>query len=221
MGDLKSSLLISLQVSLLATLVAATIGLPLAWALSRRGWRGRTAVDIAVNLPLALPPTVVGYYLLRLLGRYGPVGWLSERALGASLIFTPTAAVLAAAILCLPLFVQSVRNAIEAVPGEIYEAAQIDGATRLQAVRLVFMPLARAGIWTGAVLAYARSLGEFGATLMVAGNIPGKTQTLSLAIYAAVQSGNEPRAQQIALLLTAVAAAAIWVGLRWRSSPAA
>lgn len=214
--DLLSSLGISLRISLIATLVSAMMGLPLAWALSREGWRGRSLLDLAVNLPLAMPPTVLGYYLLMMIGRAGPVGLLTRRLWGSTLIFTPTAAVLASAAVCLPLFVQAARNALEEVPVEVYEAAQVDGANRMASFRYIFLPLAWPGIWTGVLLAYARSLGEFGATLMVAGNIPGKTQTLSLAIYSAVQAGQEQRANLIALLLTSVAGLSLWVGLRWR-----
>jgi len=214
--DLQSNLWISLQISLQATLLVFLLGLPLAWWLARPGWRGRTVLDIVVNLPLALPPTVLGYYLLLLIGRDGPVGWLTRRLTGQTLIFSPAAAVLASTVVCLPLFVQAARNALEDVPPDVHEAAQIDGASRWQAFRFIFAPLAWPGIWTGVLLAYARSLGEFGATLMVAGNIPGKTQTLSLAIYSAVQAGDTNTAHLLAVVLTGVASVSIWIGLRWR-----
>lgn len=219
MSDLTTNLLISVRVALLATLVAAALGLPLAWALSRPGWKGRSLVDLAVNLPLALPPTVLGYYLLIMIGRDGWIGRLTRSLWGETLIFTPTAAVLASAVVCLPLFAQAARNALEEVSAEVYEAGQVDGASRLQAFRHLFLPLAWPGIWTGVLLAYARSLGEFGATLMVAGNIPGRTQTLSLAIYSAVQAGDAHRANLIALILTSVAGLSLWAGLRWRRRP--
>lgn len=218
MDLLRSNLLISLQISLVATLLVMLTGLPVAWALSRPGWRGRALLDVAVNLPLALPPTVLGYYLLLLIGREGPVGALTRRLWGGTLLFTPTAAVLASAVVCYPLFVQAARNALEEVPGEVYEAAQIDGAGRRAAFRHIFLPLAWPGIWTGVLLAYARSLGEFGATLMVAGNIPGKTQTMALAIYSAVQGGQERTAHLLALGLTMVAGLSMWLSLRLRSA---
>jgi len=214
--DLTANLLISLQISLAATLVSALLGLPLAWALSRPGWRGRGLLDVLVNLPLALPPTVLGYYLLLMIGREGPVGRLSRWLWGGSLIFTPAAAVIASVAVCLPLFVQSARNALEEVPHEVYEAAQMDGAGRWGAFLHIFLPLAWPGLWTGVLLAWARSLGEFGATLMVAGNIPGRTQTLSLAIYSAVQAGQTARANLLALMLTSVAGISLWAGLRYR-----
>ncbi len=215
MQDIASNLWISGKISLLATAVVLIVGLPLAWALARPRWRGRSVLDVAVNLPLALPPTVLGYYLLLLIGRQGPIGRLTMHLWGATLIFTTAAAVLASAVVCLPLFVQAARNALEAVPHEVYEAAQIDGAARVETFRFVAVPLAWPGIWTGVLLAFARSLGEFGATLMVAGNIPGKTQTMSLAIYSAVQGGQSLTAHTLALLLTMFATLAMWVGLRF------
>lgn len=215
--DVADSLLTSLRVSLLATLLCVAAGLPLALLLARPGWRWRWLLDVAVNLPLALPPTVFGYYLLLLIGRDGPVGVLWRRLGGEPLVFTPAAAVLAAAAVALPLFVQAARNALEEVPLEVVEAAQIDGCNRWQMLRFVLLPHAWPGIWTGVLLAYARTLGEFGATLMVAGNIPGRTQTLSLAIYSAVQAGEAGTADLLALLLTGVAALTLWAGLRLRS----
>ncbi|MFZ5816646.1 MAG: molybdate ABC transporter permease subunit [Bacillota bacterium] len=217
---LLTNLWISLKISLTATALVFAAGLPLAWALARPGWRGHRVLDVAVNLPLALPPTVVGYYLLLLIGREGPVGALTRSLWGATLIFTPAAAVLASAVVCLPLFVQAARNALEAVPDEVYEAGQIDGCDRWAAFRHLFLPLAWPGVWTGVLLAFARSLGEFGATLMVAGNIPGRTQTVALAIYTAVQAGEVTTANYLALLLTLLAGLAMWAGIRLRA-PAA
>lgn len=213
------NLWISAKVSLPATLLVALVGFPIAWALSRPGWKGRRVVDVVVNLPLVLPPTVVGYYLLTLISRDGPVGRLTTALWGSTLIFTVAGAVMASVVVCLPLFVQAARSALETVPVEVHEAAQIDGANRWQALRYVHLPVAWPGIWTGIILALARSLGEFGATLMVAGNIPGKTQTMPLAIYSAVQSGRDAEAHLLALILTSVGAAAMWVGLRWRQWP--
>ncbi|EKP94361.1 molybdate ABC transporter permease subunit [Thermaerobacter subterraneus] len=210
----------ALQVSLLvvtaATVLVVAAGLPLAVALSRPGWKGRTLVDVLVTLPLALPPTVLGFYLLELLGYRGPLGWLSRHLLGSTLIFTPAAAVLAAAVLALPLFVQPARAALEEIPPEVREAAAIDGAVGWALIRHVILPLAWPGVATGVLLAFTRALGEFGATLMVAGNIPGRTQTLSLAIYSAVQAGRDDLAGRLALLLTAVAALSLGAGYRWR-----
>jgi molybdate transport system permease protein len=216
--DLQSNLWISLNISLAATALVFAAGLPLAWALSRPGWRGQSLLDVAVNLPLALPPTVVGYYLLLLIGREGPIGKLTRALWGSTLVFTPAAAAVAAAIVSLPLFVQAARSALEEIAPEISEAAQIDGAGRWETFRHVLGPLAWPGIWGGVLLAYVRSLGEFGATLMVAGNIPGKTQTMSLALYTAVSGGDDARAKLLAATLAATAALSMWVGLRRRQS---
>src|SRR5690606_33531760 len=214
-----ASLWTSAKVSLAATLGVAVIGLALDWALSRPGWRGRRVVEVLVNLRQVLPPTVIGYYVLILVSRDGPIGRLTVALWDSTLIFTTAGAVLASVVVCLPLFVQSARNALEAVPQEVREAAQIDGATQWQAIRYILLPVAWPGVWTGVILALARSLGEFGATLMVAGNIPGKTQTMPLAIYAAAQSGRDAEAHLLALILTSVGALAMWVGLRWRRWP--
>ncbi|HEY8394860.1 MAG TPA: molybdate ABC transporter permease subunit [Thermaerobacter sp.] len=216
MSEVWTALRISLVIVLGATALVVAAGLPLAVALARPGWRGRGLVDVLVTLPLALPPTVLGFYLLQLIGRTGPIGWLTQRLLGTTLIFTPAAAVLAAAVVGLPLFVQPARAALEEIPAEVHEAAAIDGATGWDHLRYITLPLAWPGIFTGILLAFTRSLGEFGATLMVAGNIPGRTQTLSLAIYSAVQAGREDLAARLALLLTAVAALSLWAGIRWR-----
>lgn len=217
--SIAANLWISAKVSIPATLLVTLVGFPIAWALSRPGWRGKRVVDTIVNLPLVLPPTVVGYYLLVLIAPGAPIGRITTALWGSTLIFTVAGAVVASMVVCLPLFVQATRNALEAVPLEVHEAAQIDGATPWQSIRYIDLPAAWPGIWTGVILALARSLGEFGATLMVAGNIPGKTQTLPLAIYAAVQSGREQEAHLLALILTSVGAAAMWVGLRWRQWP--
>lgn len=216
--DVLDSLLTSLRVSVVATLVCVAVGLPAALLLARPGWRWRRWLDVAVNLPLALPPTVLGYYLLLLIGREGPIGVVWRELGGGSLVFTPTAAVLAAAAVGLPLFVQAARNSLEEVPGDVVEAAAIDGCNRWKTFLYVLLPYAWPGLWTGVLLAYTRTLGEFGATLMVAGNIPGHTQTMSLAIYSAVQAGQARTADLLALMLTAVAAITIWTALRFRSA---
>lgn len=215
-SSIVTNLWISAKVSFTATLLVVVVGFPIAWALSRPHWKGRRLVDLLVNVPLVLPPTVVGYYLLVMVARDGPIGRLTTALWSSTLIFTVAGAVVASMVVCLPLFVQAARNALEAIPPEVHESAQIDGATRWQSLRYVFIPMTRPGIWTGIILSLARSLGEFGATLMVAGNIPGKTQTMSLAIYSAVQSGNDSQAHFLALILTAVSGIAMWFGLRWR-----
>ena len=214
---LEPSLWISLRVAFAATVLTALVGLPVAWALSQRPWPGKTLLDIAVNLPLVLPPTVLGYGLLVLLSRDGIVGRITVSLWGSTLIFTQAAAVLAASLVSLPLFVQVARNALEVIPSEVIDAAAISGASRWQVFRYISFPLARGGVWTGLLLAFARAMGEFGATLMVAGNIPGRTQTMAVAIYSAVQAGNQERASFLALYLIMAGSLATWAGLRLRA----
>jgi len=215
--SLEPSLWISLRIAFAATALTGVVGMPLAWALSRRSWPGKTLLDIAVNLPLVLPPTVLGYYLLLLIGRDGPVGKLTQSLWGSTLIFTQAAAIMAASCVSLPLFVQVTRNALEDLPADALEAAEVFGASRWQVFRYIAFPLVRGGIWIGLLLAFARAMGEFGATLMVAGNIPGRTQTMALAIYSAVQAGHQERASTLALYLTMVGSLAMWAGFRLRS----
>lgn len=196
------ALWLSLKVSLLATLVVAVVGTLLGWGLARLKFRGLELVDALITLPLVLPPTVTGYYLLRLLGRRGLLGAPLYETTGFTVAFTWWSAALAAAIVSLPLMVRSARAAIEAVDPDLEFAAATLGSGRWNTFRRVTLPLARRGILAGIVLAFGRAVGEFGATLMIAGNIPGRTQTMPLAIWEAVASGEDGRARTLVLLLT-------------------
>jgi molybdate transport system permease protein len=196
------ALALSLRVAVLATVVNALIGIPLAYALARRPFRGRALVDLLVTLPLVLPPTVTGYYLIVLLGRRGWLGAPLYAATGWTIVFTWYAAVVAATVMALPLLVRTARAAIESVDRDLERAALTLGRTPWQVAREVTLPLARNGILAGLVLAFARALGEFGATLMLAGNIPGRTQTVPLAIYTAVQTGEGGEALVLVAVLT-------------------
>ncbi len=196
------ALWLSLKVSLLATLVVAVVGTLLGWGLARLKFRGLELVDALITLPLVLPPTVTGYYLLRLLGRRGLLGAPLYEATGFTVAFTWWSAALAAAIVSLPLMVRSARAAIEAVDPDLEFAAATLGSGRWNTFLRVTLPLARRGILAGIVLAFGRAVGEFGATLMIAGNIPGRTQTMPLAIWEAVASGEDGRARTLVLLLT-------------------
>lgn len=216
MASLANNLKLSIQISATATLVIVLVGTPIARVLSGSGARGKHLLDVIINLPLAIPPTVVGYFLLTLFGREGIVGKLFMHYSGSSLIFTQTAAVIASSIVALPLFVLGARSSLEGIPSEIYEAAQMDGANRRQTFLTISLPLGWHGFCSGLLLAFVRSLGEFGATIMVAGNIPGRTQTMALAIYTAIQSGQDELARTLALILTGLAALSMAVGLRWR-----
>jgi molybdate transport system permease protein len=201
-----SAFKLSLLVTASATLSILALGLAIAWLLARKQFPGKLLVETLVVLPLILPPTVTGYYLLSVLGRTGILGLL----LGDGILFSWKAAVIASVVVGLPLMVQSARAGLEDVDQDIEDAARVDGATRLQVLRYVTFPMARSGIVAGTVLASARALGEFGATLMIAGNIPGRTQTLPLAIYDAVQLRQYDQANLMVLLLTGLAFIYLW-----------
>lgn len=192
-------LLLSLEVASLATLLALVAGIACARALGRgQGWLHDIA-EALLTLPLVLPPTVLGYYLLVLLGRQGAIGaWLHDR-LGIDLIFTWQAAVIAAAVAAFPLILRAARAAFSDVDVQLEQAARSLGDSELRVFLRVSLPLAWRGVLAGALLAFARAMGEFGATLMVAGSLPGRTQTLSIAIYNAVMAGNDDEARTMVL----------------------
>lgn len=196
-----SPIFLSIQVTLVATVGILIIGLAFALFLARTRTRAKILIETLINLPLVLPPSVVGYYLLITLGRDGPlVRWFD-----LNLVFTWQAAAIAAIVVALPLMVQSSKAALESVDPVVENAARTLGSSELEVIWRVTLPLARRGIFAGLVLGSARALGEFGATLMVAGNIPGRTQTAPLAIYAAVQDGRLGDANLLVLMLTALA----------------
>jgi molybdate transport system permease protein len=201
------SLRLSLQVALLATFFILIVGVAAGYLLARKKIPGRELVDILFTLPLVLPPTVTGYYLIILFGRNGWLGKSLYAWTGWSLMFTWYAAVLASFVVALPLMVRTSRAAIESVDKNLILASYTLGHSELQTAWRVVLPLARRGIIAGAVLSFARAMGEFGATLMLAGNIPGKTNTLPLTIYTLAGSGDWRQAQGVVLLLTATSAA--------------
>jgi molybdate transport system permease protein len=202
---------VSLQVAGLATIICIVVGLPMAWLLARHQFRGRTLVEVVVTLPLLLPPTVVGYYLLRALGRGSPVGRFLEDDLGVSIVFTWYGAALAAAIVSIPFLIRTSQSAFEAVDPELEGVAQTLGRGRLGIFWAITFPLAARGIAAGVVLAFARAIGEFGATVVVAGNIPGRTRTLPISVYDAVQAGDIDRANLTALLLVGISVTSLLV----------
>lgn len=197
-----SPLFLSLQVGAAATLLALLVGVPLAWVLTRARFPGRQLLSVLVLLPMVLPPTVLGYYLLLLIGRGGPIGRLSEAIGFGRIVFTPTAAVIAAFVASLPFLVRASQAGFEQVERVFEEAARTLGRSELSIFFTVTVPLAWRGIVAGVALAFARAMGEFGATLMVAGNIPGRTQTASIAIYDAVQAFRLSDAHILALVLS-------------------
>ena len=201
---------LSLRVAALSTLLVVVAGGALGWLLARRRFFGREALDAVVTLPLVLPPTVLGYYLLVLLGRNGPAGRAYEFLTGSQLVFTWRGAVVAAAVGALPLMVKTARAAVASVDTEYEDAARTLGKSEWQVLRRVTLPLASRGLAAGGVLAFARSLGDFGATLMVAGNIPGRTQTAAIAIYDATQAGRDADAVALVLILSGVAFALLY-----------
>ena len=196
---------LSLRVAFLSTALAFVFGLWLAYILANREFRGKEVLDAAVTLPLVLPPTVLGYYLLVLLAGNSPLGKLWENIFGSPLVFTWKAAVVAALLHALPLLVKSARAALESVDRSLERAARNLGASEWRLFWRVTLPLARRSISAAVALAFARSLGDFGVTLMVAGNIPGRTQTVAVAIYDAVESGNTALARTLVLVISAVA----------------
>jgi len=199
-------LLLTLQVVALASLFIVVIGLAFAWLLARYQFTGKPLLEILVLIPLVIPPSVLGYYLLQLFGREG----LFATVFHIDVLFTWQAAVIASVIVGLPLMIQPARAGLEDVDRKLEDAARVDGAGNLQVMRFITLPLARRSILAGVVLASARAMGEFGVTLMIAGNIPGRTQTLSLAIYDAVQTRQYDDANLMVLVLTALALVYIW-----------
>jgi molybdate transport system permease protein len=223
----RQALWLSLQVATAATLLALPVALGLALALARGHWRGKSLLEALVALPLVLPPVVIGYALLISFGRQGPLGrWLYDW-FGITFVFSFRGAVLAAAVMALPLMVRAVRQALEAVDRGLEDAARTLGASRLDAFTSVTLPLAAPGLLSGAVLGFAASLGEFGATITFVSNVPGQTQTLPLAIYSALQSADGETAAlrlvacSVVLALAALALAqwshrriGLWLGQR-------
>jgi molybdate transport system permease protein len=205
---------LSLQVAAIATLLALAAGVAGGWLLARHDFRGREWLDAALSLPLVLPPTVLGYYLLVLLGQSSPLGRAFESVFGFRLIFTWQAAVVAATIHALPLVVRSARAAFEAVSPQLEQAARTLGASEWEVFRRVTLPLARRGVLAAATLAFARALGDFGATLMVAGNIPGRTQTVAVAIYDAVQAGRDAQALLLVVTISTLALVLLYLANR-------
>jgi molybdate transport system permease protein len=195
---------LTLKVALLATLIAGLGGIALGWWMARRRFPGHSVVDAVLVLPMVLPPTVLGYYLIVLIGRNGVLGRWLEQWFGITLIFTWQGAVLAAAVVSLPLIYKAARAAFEETDGRFAQAARTLGAGEWEVFLRISLPLAMRGIAAGLALSFARAMGEFGATLMVAGNLPGRTQTLSVAVYAAVQAGEDALALELTLLISAV-----------------
>lgn len=205
---------LSLKVAAIATVLSALLGLWLAYLLANRSFRGKGLLNGAVTLPLVLPPTVLGYYLLVLLGRDGPLGRFYEWVFGSPLVFTWQAAVVAATFHTVPLLVILARAALESVDRVYERAARNLGASDWRIFWRVSLPLARRSILAAVALAFARSLADFGITIMIAGNLPGRTQTLAVAVYDAVETGRGAAARVLVLVISVVAVALLWVANR-------
>lgn len=210
---------LSLRVASQATVAATLLGVAGAYLLSRPRLPGRKLLEAVASLPIVLPPTVLGYYLLVSIGRRSPIGRAWESVVGSPLVFTPTAAVIAATLASTPFCLRAARGAISDVDRRLEDAARVAGLSEPAVVFRVTLPLARRGIVAGIALAFARALGDFGTTIMVAGNVPGRTQTMPIAVFDRVQSFDYATAGLLAAILSVVAVAALLLVSRLERSP--
>ena len=206
-----SPLWLSLRVAGIATAISLAAGIFVAYVLANRSFRGRDVLDAAITLPLTLPPTVLGYYLLVAIGQRSPLGQAYQWLFHSQLVFTWQAAVLASTIHAIPLLVRTVRAALLSVDHDLERAARTLGASEWRLFWRITLPLTRRAIISATVLAFARSLGDFGTTLMIAGDIPGRTQTASIAIYDAVESGDTMTAQVLVLVISVLTIGIVWL----------
>lgn len=221
MEEIVAITTLTLVVAALGTVLILPGGIVLGWLLARKHWPGKTLVETLVALPLVIPPVATGLILLKVFGRRGPLGRFFENILGVEIVFTWKAAVLATAVMALPLLVRTARVAFEEVPVRYEQVARTLGAGPWRVFFTVSLPLAARGLCAGGVLAFARALGEFGATIMVAGAIPGQTITLAIGIYHHVQLGQDDQAVTLLLVSVALAFGALWLSeslLRRRST---
>lgn len=202
---------LSLRVSLTVTVIVAVTGTTAGYLLAKGRFPGRGLLEAVASLPVVLPPTVLGYYLLVALGRESPLGRVWESVFGSPIVFTLTGAVVAASVASFPFCLRAARAAFESVDPRIEQAARTMGLPEWRVALQVTLPLAWRGVLAGIALGFARALGDFGATVMVAGNIPGRTQTMPIAVYDAVQAGDDGRAAILALALAVVAVAVLLV----------
>lgn len=209
------SVRLSLQVASVSTAFIVLTGIPLAYVLARRDFMGRELLDMFCTLPLVLPPTVTGYYLIVLFGRNGYLGRLVYEWTEWTIMFTWYAAVLASFVVALPLMIKTTRAAIESVDKNLISASYTLGHSEFGTAVKVILPLAKRGIVAGTVLSFARALGEFGATLMLAGNLPGRTDTMPIAIYSLASSGEWTKANLMVLLMTAMSGVFIYIANRY------
>jgi molybdate transport system permease protein len=207
--------ILSLKIASSALAGVALVGIAVAYMMVRRDFPGKALIETVITLPLVLPPVVTGFFLLLTIGRHGPLGLLLQRAGGIQLIFTPVAAVMAAILISFPLMYQSAKAALQGVDGRLEDAARTLGAGEWRLFRTVTFPLAWPGMLSGLVLSFARALGEFGATAMVAGNIPGKTQTIPVAIYFAAENNDLATAGCYVIIISALTFGLVFGVNRW------
>ncbi len=196
-------------------MIALVLGTIIAWVLVKVKFKGKWIAEGLIMSPLILPPTLVGYYLLTFLGQRGIGAWL-EQTFGFRIVFSIYGAIIAATVTALPLVVQTIQVSVASIAREIEEAAHMDGCTRWDLFWLIDLPIIWRGLLAGGVLGFLRAMGDFGTTLMVAGNIPGRTQTMSMAIYDATQANNISQANQLALILTSIGFGLIFFVIRLR-----
>lgn len=213
MADSAFPILLSLRVALIAMAIVGPLGIAIAFVQARRRYAMRRIVDAIVLLPLVLPPSVVGFFLVIAFGRRGPLGPLLD-AIGVRLVFSPTAAVIASSVVALPIIVKTAQPAIEAVPIDLEDVARTLGLRPIAVFMRVTLPAAWRGVLAATVLGFARALGEFGATLMFAGNIPGRTNTMPIEIFAAYQAGDDRRAAIYVAVLTALSILVVFLAAR-------
>lgn len=206
-SDIIFSLRLSFQVASLATLFVFVVGIGIAYLLARFDFRGKELIDVLFTLPLVLPPTVTGYYLIVLFGRNGILGSYIYNLTGFTFMFSWYGATLASFVVALPLMIKTTRSAFESIDRNLIDASHVLGHSPLETLFRVIIPMAKKGIIAGLVLSFARALGEFGATLMVAGNIPGRTNTMPLSIYSMANSGEWSKANLLVLFFTFISGA--------------
>ncbi len=210
-----AALSLSIKVALLSLIVTFPLGLLVGWLLAKRTFPGKAFLNTLVMLPLVLPPIISGYLLLILLGKHGFIGRFIYQTFGVEIVFSELSVVIAVSVISFPLLVRGIVTGIEAVPVELENAARTLGASPIKVFFTITVPMAHRGVIGGTILGFSKSLGEFGATIMVAGNIPGKTQTMALAIFSAVHLGEDVSVYRLVFISTVVAFAAIWLTERF------
>jgi molybdate transport system permease protein len=201
---IMSPLLLTLKIAAISTVFVTLLGVLIAYMLAKKEFTGKWLADVLVTLPLVLPPTVTGYILVILLGKNGIPGSIFIKITGSGILFTWQAAAIAAFVVSLPMMIKTATSAIGAVDRNVEEAAYVLGRSKFETALFITLPLAKKGIIAGCILSFARAVGEFGATLMVAGNIPGKTSTMPLSIYGAYQTGNNELANMLVIVLVTI-----------------